>query len=546
MSSRTLSVMHLLNQVGDREIVLPDLQRDFVWGADQIRLLFDSMMQGYPFGSLLLWETRFVEVPFRDFVLDFKPGMTFAPKTKREGEPKRMVLDGQQRLQSLYLGIKGTHDGKHLYFNVTSGPGQKDEQDRGEHQWKYRFEFWRDDEQANRGKRLIRVADIVAWSPRSEDAEIRRTIQSIPLEGEEADRAAANMRRLRSIVTQADLVAVETIDEEVSHKDQARGINEILDIFVRVNSGGTKLKRSDLMFSLIKSKWTGARHSFDDLLASSDPGHVLGIDKDFLIRGLLVVADVPISFQVENIERHWDAIQPKFDAFSDALKSAIDFCQEPEVGIRSASLLDPASTLFPLIYYLSHQKNASVPDGQRSSLRSMIYFLLFNGFLRGTSPEARLRHLREVLKGAGSGPVPLDDLLGVIRDRQRAHSIQTTADMLNWNVRLALNIVQPGVCRTSLSWQVRAEVDHIFPQASYRARFPALVDDIGNFAFLGKLRNIRKSDSPPWEYFADLTDEELDRDYLVDRSLLKDDKFEEFVQVRRERILKTVAGFLGR
>lgn len=538
--------MHLLNQIGDRQIVLPDLQRDFVWGPDQIRLLFDSLMQGYPFGSLLFWQTRFVEVPFRDFVIDFKPGMTFAPKAKREGDPKLMVLDGQQRLQSLYLGLRGTHDGKHLYFNVTSGPDEKAEQDRGEHQEKYRFEFWRDDEQANRGKRLIRVADVVGWSTRSEDAEIRRIVQAIPLEGDEADRAAANLRRLRSIVNQADLVAVETIDEEVSHKDQARSINEILDIFVRVNSGGTKLTRSDLMFSLIKSKWTGARHSFDDLLANSDPGHALGIDKDFLIRGLLVVADVPISFQVENIERHWATIQPKFDAFSDALKTAVDFCQEPDVGIRSASLLDPVSTLFPLVYYLSRQKHASVPDEQRSTLRSMIYFLLFNGFLRGASPEARLRHLREVLKAAGSGPVPLDNLLGVIRDRQRAHAIQTTVDMLNWNPRLALNIVQPGVCRTSLSWQVRAEVDHIFPQASYRARFPGLVDDIGNFAFLGKLRNIRKSDSPPWEYFGPMSDEELDRDYLVDRSLLRDDKFEEFVQVRRERILKAVTNFLGR
>ncbi len=151
-----------------------------------------------------------------------------------------------------------------------------------------------------------------------------------------------------------------------------------------------------------------------------------------------------------------------------------------------------------------------------------------------------------MLKVERSGPVPLDALLGVVRDRQRAHAIQTTDEMLNWNVRLALNIVQPGVCRNSLSWQVRAEVDHIFPQASYRHRFPDLVDDIGNFAFLGKLRNIRKSDAPPWEYFAALSDAELERDFLVDRSLLADDKFEDFVHVRRERIVKTVKDFLGR
>jgi CRISPR/Cas system Type II protein with McrA/HNH and RuvC-like nuclease domain len=60
------------------------------------------------------------------------------------------------------------------------------------------------------------------------------------------------------------------------------------------------------------------------------------------------------------------------------------------------------------------------------------------------------------------------------------------------------------VCRESLSWQVKAEVDHIFPQSRYRDRFPELIDDIGNFAYLGKLRNIRKYNDLPWEYFKEI------------------------------------------
>jgi len=459
----------------------------------------------------------------------------------------RMVLDGQQRLQSLYLGVHGSHDGKRLYFNVSSGPGFKDEES-DDVAGSYRFAFWQDEDQANRPKRLVRVADIIDWVARFEANDIKRVIESIPFEAGEADRAADNMRLLRQVMTKTDLVPVETIDEEVSQSEQARTINEILDIFVRVNSGGTRLHRSDLMFSLIKTKWTGARRAFDELLVQIDPGNALGLDKDFLIRGLLVVADVPVAFDVGTIERHWDAMQSRFDDFAASLKSAIDFCREPEIGVQSASLLDPVATLYPLIYYLSRQKNGSVPDHQRLPMRTLLYFLLFNGFVRGNSPQARVRWLREALAKVGSGdPLPVDELLAIIRSRQREHSIETSVEMLNWNPRLALNIVQPGVCRDSLSWQVKAEVDHIFPQSVYREKYPDnIVDDIGNLAYLGKLRNIRKNDQQPWEYFKDLPDDELDRNFLVRRSLLAEEHFEEFVRVRRERIVKAVSQFLGR
>jgi Protein of unknown function DUF262 len=111
-----------LNQIRkDQQLVLPDLQRDFVWSRDQIRLLMDSIMRGYPFGSLLFWQTRFLEVPYREFVTDSHPGIVFVPKNKPAGQPLRMVLDGQQRLQSLYIAIYGSHDKRRMYFNISSG-----------------------------------------------------------------------------------------------------------------------------------------------------------------------------------------------------------------------------------------------------------------------------------------------------------------------------------------------------------------------------------------------------------------------------------------
>jgi hypothetical protein len=237
---------------------------------------------------------------------------------------------------------------------------------------------------------------------------------------------------------------------------------------------------------------------------------------------------------------------PKFDSFAAALNSAIDFCQDPDIDFYSASLLQPIATLYSIVYYLAKQKNYSVPDDQRQPLRTVLYFLLFNRFVRGQSPQPRVRWLRDKLATVEQGPVPVEAILSLIQEKQKEYFITTSAKMLNEHPKLALNIVQRRACREGLSWQVQAEVDHVFPQSRYRERHPQLVDDIGNLAYLGKLRNIRKTDGPPWEYFKNIGDEALDDEFLIERRLLSDERFPEFIQVRRQRIEDEVRLFLGR
>lgn len=545
MATKTESILSLLNQIrNDQQLVLPDLQRDFVWSRDQIRLLMDSIMRGYPFGSLLFWQTRFLEVPYRDFVTDFFPGIVFVPKNKPAGTPLRMVLDGQQRLQSLYIAIYGSHDKRRMYFNISSGPGTVQDSDDSQDDVTaaYRFEFWQEHD-TNRPKRLILVSELVSWPVRQEDQNIERVIESIPLKGEVASQARRNMRLLRSVVNQGDLVPVETIDENAPDAASARTIDEILDIFVRVNTGGTKLSRSDLMFSLLKTKWSSARISFDGLAKTLEHKGPAGIDKDFIIRGLLSVADAPISYDVQNVQKHWESMEKVFDQFSLAVRSAIDFCRSPDVGILSSAML-PSMTLYPVIYRLFQFKNASVPDSERRSLRAVLYFFLFNSFVKS---EARIRYLRDELKKYKSSAFPLDAILKVIANRQVHHHVSSTLEMLNQNPRLALNIAQPTAAKETLSWQESPEVDHIFPQSALRPKYGDLVDDVGNFSYLGKLRNIRKSDAMPIEYFKEMSDDELRNNHLItNRSLLSEEKFELFVKERRELILANVKAFLGR
>src|SRR5262249_6617063 len=80
MPSRSTSINALMNEITQGRLVLPDLQREFVWKEDQIRLLLDSILRGYPFGSLLIWNTQFLGVPYVEFFRDFRTGQTRATR----------------------------------------------------------------------------------------------------------------------------------------------------------------------------------------------------------------------------------------------------------------------------------------------------------------------------------------------------------------------------------------------------------------------------------------------------------------------------------
>lgn len=110
------NVLQLLQGIRDNRIVLPDLQREFVWSKDQIYLFCDSFFRGYPFGSFLFWRVTGSREPnrtlvYRQFFSTFKEGAELPPPIELSGgDEKLMVLDGQQRLQSIYLAIFGSID----------------------------------------------------------------------------------------------------------------------------------------------------------------------------------------------------------------------------------------------------------------------------------------------------------------------------------------------------------------------------------------------------------------------------------------------------
>jgi len=114
------SIVNLLNQIKQDEIVLPAIQRDFVWPEAKVMRLLDSIMRGYPIGIVLMWET-YLDLQYRLFSGSYNPGEIHDFKDNKRKKKLKLVLDGQQRLQSLYIALYGSYEGKSLYFDVLSG-----------------------------------------------------------------------------------------------------------------------------------------------------------------------------------------------------------------------------------------------------------------------------------------------------------------------------------------------------------------------------------------------------------------------------------------
>ncbi|MCP4369184.1 MAG: DUF262 domain-containing protein [Deltaproteobacteria bacterium] len=128
-------VSYLNNPDKDGGFWLPNIQRPFVWNEGQIERLFDSIMRQYPIGTLLAWKTK-SRLRRRKFIDNYRHGLKLTDFYIPEDEGvKLLVLDGQQRLQSMFIGLKGSYDNKELYIDILSGEKVAPEDIR------YRFKF---------------------------------------------------------------------------------------------------------------------------------------------------------------------------------------------------------------------------------------------------------------------------------------------------------------------------------------------------------------------------------------------------------------------
>lgn len=218
----------VLDQVDNQTMLLPEFQRGYVWNRDQVRGLMRSVYREYPVGALLVWETDAAPHHIRG-----------KAQLGGTGAPKHLLLDGQQRVTTLYGVIRGrapgffdgdagTFTGLHFNVDTESFEFYAPARMRNDHRWIDVTELFR----VGKGpllKRLMAATD-------------------------DADQVAIYLDRLGRLT---DVLHRDFHVEQITGPDKT--IDVVVDIFNRVNSGGTKLSKGDLALARICSEWDQAR-----------------------------------------------------------------------------------------------------------------------------------------------------------------------------------------------------------------------------------------------------------------------------------------------
>ncbi len=235
---------------------LPNIQRNFVWTEEQIERLFDSIMREYPISTLLVWRTK-DKVKCRKFIDCYKKSLKLSDfYVPENSQTKLLVLDRQQRLQSLFIGLKGSYEIKELFFNVLSGDLVAPEDIR------YQFKFLNAD---NAKFPWIKFKDIVfSHTTYYGIAENIFEESNAKLDKDDKIRINKNISQIVGQFCTVDFVTYQELDSV--DNPQTYNENDVVEIFIRANSGGTQLGKSDLLFSLLITSWKNADEELEELI----------------------------------------------------------------------------------------------------------------------------------------------------------------------------------------------------------------------------------------------------------------------------------------
>ena len=414
-----ITIKNAIDEIVRRSYLLPAIQRKFVWGADKVEVLFDSIMRGYPINSFMFWEIKDDHIKnnfkFYQFLTEYR---SFFKEDNPDIDTKGYndfvaVIDGQQRLTSIYLGLKGSYAYKiprkwwvdnedslptrYLYLDIN-----KPLPDENERQMHYDFLFLTDEEirkdEQDPNRNWFKVNDILKFedSNKLDDFIDEQTWRNNKFSKE-------TIRKLRKVIFDDKLINY--------YLEKTQEIDIVLDIFIRTNSGGEPLNFSDLLMSITTANWTlDARKEIPDVVnkvfAIGSPNFL--INKDFVLKTCLVLFSDNIKFQVKNFnqaqvvefEKNWERVK----------KSIIEsFNLLASWGFNNSSVR-AKNAVIPIIYYIYHKQiendinNKAKYQDVKQEMRKWLCLSLLKGVFGGQS-DAVLTNIRKVLVANSQLPI---------------------------------------------------------------------------------------------------------------------------------------------
>ena len=563
----------------NRTYFLPAIQRPYVWQPDQIVALFDSLLKGYPISSFLFWEIRpenRSDWEIYKFIENFRHGDTHNEIAEPDGRDVVLVLDGQQRLTSLLIGLRGTFtvrakyrrrnspdawSKQRLFIDLLKDPSTEADDGEGEDLGvTYGLRFFEREPKSGAHElwmKLGRVLDCI--SDNAYDKLKDEILDSLPDTVTRADEklVSRTLDRVYRTIWKDGVIAYYT------EKDQS--YDRVLDIFIRANDGGTKLSKSDLLLSMITSKWNGvsARQEIYDFVDHLNTGLDARneLDKDFVMKSCLVLSDLDQRYKVGNFTNsNLKLIQTNWTKIKRSLEATLILVNR--FGIDRETLTS-VNALLPIAYYL-HKTGQGSLDGSTPSetanakrIQRWLLGSLLNGVFGGSSDQT-IGTARAIIQEAlpAGQDFPYHALVHGLASRGRLTKIDDNniEGMLDTAYGKRTCFLALSLLYDTDNWgSTQHQVDHIIPRSladperlismnvpeSQIQRVGDSVNRLGNLQLLLGRENLEKSNTPFAHWIETRDSEFLDRHLIPKKpELWGVTALPEFVEAREELIRK--------
>lgn len=560
-SYRLADVIH---DIENENYVLPVIQRDFVWTEDKIELLFDTLLKGDSFGGIMVIKEEKGTTPLFSFRPFTKNGEMVASRPVNILMHDQMfIIDGQQRLQSFYIGLMGSINNKVLFFDLFS--------DRSEFEFKFENDEKKLPKTANDdGKRSIKQClwycakdlfkDLKATD--DEDMIANKIISSYRVtETVQQDGIRRNVKFFYKNVISSKTIgmSIVSVNKTLPELDNRQ---RIVEMFRRLNDGGTKLSAFDLVASILK----GFSWEMEEFLrVNLEKYESIGLTQDNLIKLIFLLQDNPYKemASIEASDAEF-AIKKKdrIEASLSAVKAFLD-CSKLLDYYK-----DGNRSFIPLFFVAYHVFHRDIPDDAVASyfnnyevgnmdfkpMQLWIYHSLINGVFRSKNAgwipyRTGVRKILDVMKNHKNGIFPTQKLFDVYTN----HPVTFTT---NYNLNNIDNLNRPFVfyLMYDRSRPVRNnDIDHIMPKniletLSYEWN---AINSVKNFQLLDYGTNRGEKNGKPFKSWVNnplyVSDKSLYcKTHLIpeDESLWDEKRFLDFSEKRGEKILQKIASYL--
>ena len=556
----SISIYDALHNIKDGKYVMPAFQRQYVWSMEQIEKLWDSILLDYPIATFLFWHVDDDNVTWDTYFCNFLSEVTFDSRKQADSVNYELsnidvkitntaVLDGQQRLTSLFLSLLGNAHirQKHARKNNNGGLVTKllielnknklavDEEEYNSKKYDIKFS----EKVGKLSPTQFEIKSILDKKFQDETTRakaIEAAIVNVPADSKEY--ATEILNKLYNKIFVEKLIRFTEIQD--MKQDDA------LEMFVRFNSGGKALRKSEITMSILEAYWPSAKTEFGKLLTNS----YAGFGSDFIIRSaLMLYGDViksNISKQIaEELKNNWNEFKKAFKNLEIVLKG-----MKIEVSRFSSSW----NVLLPIVYFIYYNPNYNNNlDGIRAYL---VRAVLFTYFQSGTTGK-----LQQMKSSINSNDQEITvDMLEQMNDLRVTDG--KIEDILN--AEKGSRVAGEALYYLSLEWinkNFKYEQDHLHPFDRFDGSKPISVsmedwrrwrgnrNRLPNLQLLEGRSNGSKNDMRLVDYYNDMNDDQKTdfcKQAIIPYGIsLELEHFDEFYEKRKAILTEKLRELLG-